>query len=167
VDPFFAWLEGSALSVWVRESDSWFAFPGILTAHAIGLAFAAGTAAAIDLRVLGILPRVPAAAMARFVPVIWIALIVNVVSGVLLLVGYPTKALTNPVFAVKIACVVAGVWLLLAINDRIAEPPFGVGDPAVRRMALASLAVWFGAIVSGRLLAYTCTRLTVDFGSCF
>jgi hypothetical protein len=34
---FFLWIETSAFSVWVRESLSMFAFPGILTAHTIGM----------------------------------------------------------------------------------------------------------------------------------
>jgi len=37
MDPFFLWLESTSLSVWTRESTSVFAFPAILSAHAIGM----------------------------------------------------------------------------------------------------------------------------------
>ena len=40
--PFLAWLESTGVSVWIRESPSILAFPGILSCHAIGMGFAAG-----------------------------------------------------------------------------------------------------------------------------
>src|SRR5262245_7807027 len=53
MDPVFRWIESSALSVWTRESTSLIAYPAILSAHAIGMALAAGVNAAIALRLLG------------------------------------------------------------------------------------------------------------------
>jgi len=35
LDAMFFWLESSAFSVWMRESPSLFAFPGILAAHTL------------------------------------------------------------------------------------------------------------------------------------
>ena len=56
IDPFLAWVESTALSQSVVGSPSMFALPGILTLHAIGIGFAVGVSAAIDLRILGV-PR--------------------------------------------------------------------------------------------------------------
>jgi len=42
IDPFLAWVESTALSQWIIGSPSMFAFPGILTLHAIGMGFAVG-----------------------------------------------------------------------------------------------------------------------------
>ena len=67
------------------------AFPGILALHAIGMAFAAGLAAVLDLRILEA-RGVPLAAFRRFLPVLWAGFWLNAASGVLLMVGYPTKA---------------------------------------------------------------------------
>jgi hypothetical protein len=161
VDPFFAWVEGSALSIWLRESESLLAFPGVLTVHALGLAFAVGTSVAVDLRLLGFLPGVPLAAMARFLPVFWAGLAANVVSGVLLLIAYPTKALTNPIFLVKMLCIGGAVAILLVVRRAVLTAP----QPGRRGtgLAVASLGLWFGAIASGRLLAYTYSRLLVGF----
>src|SRR5688572_23552992 len=92
------WLEATSPSVWIRESTSVFAFPTILTLHAIGMGLAVGVNAAIALRLLGFAPRVPVAELNRFVPVMWFGFWMNAASGVVLLLGYPTKALTNPVF---------------------------------------------------------------------
>ena len=159
-DPLFTWLESSAFSVWIVESPSLFAFPGILAAHTIGLGLLAGLNAALDLRLLGIAPRVPPAAFARLVPVMWFGLWLNVVTGVALLLGYPTKALTNPVFYLKLSLIVVGLVILRATLRRVREA--SEISRTTKVLAALSLIVWAATIAAGRLLAYTCTRLTVD-----
>jgi len=37
MNAWLAWLEGTALSVWVREDISVFAFPTVLSCHTIGM----------------------------------------------------------------------------------------------------------------------------------
>ena len=80
------------------------------------------------------------------------------ISGGLLLVAYPTKALTNPVFYFKLLAVIAALFIargweksLLrdAAYDIIRLPK------KARLLAMASLVLWTAAITSGRLLAYT------------
>jgi hypothetical protein len=166
LDPFLLWLESTPLSQWVVGSDSIFAFPGILTFHAIGMGFAVGLNAALDLRILGIAPAVPLSEMRRFVPVLWFGFWMNAISGVLLLIGYPTKALTNPVFYLKLTLIAIGMVLFVKISRRV----FGEQDrerasassssQPVRRLAIISLICWTGAITAGRFLAYTYTRLS-------
>ncbi len=147
-DPFFIWLEATALSTWVRESPSLWAFPGVLSMHALGMGLVAGLNAAIDLRILGVAPQVPFTGIKRFVPLMCFGFWLNAISGVILLAGYPTKALTNPVFYVKLT------FIALAVTSAIKAIP-----KASKLWAWLSLAGWFGAITAGRLLAYTYTRL--------
>src|SRR5687767_15120033 len=151
----FLWLEASALSTWVRESTSVFAFPAILSVHAIGMGLAVGVNVAIALRLLGFAPGVPPRELQRFAPVMWTGFWLNTASGLLLLIGYPTKAFTNPVFYLKISLIAVGMWLYVIMTRRILENgadgvPAGAGF-----LGAASLACWAGAITSGRLLAYT------------
>jgi hypothetical protein len=166
IDPFLAWVESTALSQWVVGSTSIFAFPGILVLHAIGMGFAVGVSAALDLRILGVAPGVPLAELRRFLPVLWAGFWVNAISGVLLLIGYPTKALTNPVFYLKLLLIATAMGLLARIGKRafVVAPGSAALDPqssqSLRRLAIASLLCWAGAITAGRLLAYTYTRLT-------
>src|SRR5687767_11729007 len=96
----------------MRESPSLFAFPMILAVHTIGLGFIAGINAAIDLRVLGAAPQIPVGEFRRFLPIMWIGLWLNIASGIALLVAYPTKALTNPVFYLKLALIGAALAIL-------------------------------------------------------
>jgi hypothetical protein len=166
LDPFLAWLESTSLSVWIVESPSLLAFPGILTLHAIGMGFAVGINAALDLRILGVAPGVPVGEMRRFVPVLWFGFWLNAVSGVLLLIGYPTKALTNPVFYLKLALIAAGMVLFVRISRRVFRDGVELHTLApdasrrLRRLAIVSIMCWSGAIFAGRFLAYTYTRLT-------
>ena len=159
-DPLFLWMESSGFSVWMRESPSMFAFPGILAAHTVGLGFLAGLNAALDLRVLGVARSIPPAAFLRFVPVMWVGLWINVLSGVAVLLAYPTKALTNPVFYLKLGFIAAALVVLRALLGRTSAAQ--ITGRTTKLLAAASLAGWVAAITAGRLLAYTCTRLTVD-----
>jgi hypothetical protein len=164
IDPFLAWLEATALSQWVVGSPSLLAFPGILSLHAIGMGFAVGICLALDLRILGVAPGVQIAEMRRFVPIVWLAFWINAISGVLLLIGYPTKALTNPVFYLKLLLIAVGLWLFARIGRRVFDDSAGhrrAESPVVRRMAFVSIVCWVGAITAGRFLAYTYSRLTV------
>jgi hypothetical protein len=171
IDPFLAWVESTTLSQWVVGSPSMFAFPGILTLHAIGMGFAVGVSAAIDLRILGVAPNVPLQELRRFLPILWAGFWLNAVSGVLLLIGYPTKALTNPVFYLKLTLIAVAMVLLVRISRRVfatgsggSFSPLDPPDPPIssrlRNLAIASLICWSGAITAGRLLAYTYHRLT-------
>ena len=162
MDPFLIWLESSAFSIWMRESPSIFAFPAFLSFHAIGMGLAAGINAALALCILGVGPRIPLDELERFFPIMWGGFWLNAVSGVALWIAYPTKALTNPLFYVKLSLIVVALMLTRAIRrriflDRLARG--AAGWSTVRRLAIASLTCWAGAITAGRLLAYTYTRL--------
>lgn len=164
-DSFFSWLEASAFSVWMRESPSVFAFPIILAVHTIGLGLLAGINVALDLRMLGFAKRIPLPEFTRFWPLMWVGLWLNVISGLALVAAYPTKALTNPVFYLKLGLIAGALVILRAVRRfRLADAP-AQAIPELRRtkrLAVASLACWAGAITAGRFLAYTYIRLMVD-----
>ena len=171
VDPFLLWLEATPLSVWMRESPFILAFPGVLCAHAIGMGLAAGINAAMALRLLGVAPGVPIAELRRYVPLMWFGFWLNAVSGVLLLVAYPTKALTNPVFFLKLTFILIAMLLFVGFRRRVFADPGKSPDVAVlpwseRRLKLAAAAAlvcWAGAITAGRLLAYTYNRMMASW----
>ena len=113
MEALFIWIETSPLSLWVRGESGWhMAFPIIIVFHALGMGFLVGVALAINGRVLGLAPQVPLGKFRQFLPVAMLALVVNVISGILLLIGYPTKALTNPVFYLKLLCIALALWNL-------------------------------------------------------
>jgi hypothetical protein len=158
MDPVFAWIESSALSDWVRGSDCICAFPTIIALHNIGMAFLAGGSVAIDLRIIGFAATMPLKPMGRFVPLLWLAFALNAVTGILLLIAYPTKALTNPLFYIKLSLVALAVGLVYRIATDILPASEVDQKPLAARakvLAIASLATWVALIAAGRYLAYT------------
>jgi hypothetical protein len=79
-------------------------------------------------------------------------------TGILLLIGYPTKALTNPLFYIKLSLVTVALGLLYRIVTDIL-PVFEVEQKSVtanaKVLAVTSLAAWAVLIAAGRFLAYT------------
>jgi hypothetical protein len=164
MDPLFVWIDATPLSTWLRESPSLWVFPFVLILHTVGLAFFVGANVAWDIRVMGFSAGIPLDVLRRYFVVMWAGFWVNAVSGVLLLIAYPTKALTNPLFYAKLGLIAFGVWLAIRIRREVHSMSHGQADapPLVRMLAATSLACWIAVIFAGRLLAYTCTRLTVD-----
>jgi hypothetical protein len=187
MDPFLIWLESTAFSTWMRESPSMFAFPAILSCHTVGMGLVAGVNTALALRILGVASLVPIGEMKRFMPVMWFGFWLNAISGVALLIAYPTKALTNPVFYVKLVLIAIAMVLQGMISRRLFRDPASASGRGVerqpeeaavavtplrlrsglagrlKRLAVASIVCWAGAITAGRFLAYTYTRLMAIF----
>ena len=166
LDPFLLWLESTAFSTWMRESPSVFAFPAVLSIHTIGMALIVGIGVALDLRILGVGRDVPIGEMKKFFVPMWVGFWLNVVSGIALLIAYPTKALTNPVFYTKLTLIAIAIVLFQAMRRRLFQRGEALVAPLparLRALAAASLVCWASAITAGRLLAYTYTRLLATF----
>jgi hypothetical protein len=151
-----AWLEGTGLSTWIREADSIWAYPTILTLHTIGLGVLGGAAAILDLRLLGIGGRAPLAPLEVLFRLIWIGFGVNTVTGLLLFAADATERGTSWLFLFKMIFVAIGVATVVLIRRRLQETGDNpaTGTPDLRRLAIVSLVVWTSAVTAGRLLAY-------------
>ena len=79
-----AWLEGTALATWTRESPSIWAYPTILTLHTVGLGIVVGASAVIDFRLLGFAPRISLPSLSPLFRMIVWAFLLNAATGVLL-----------------------------------------------------------------------------------
>ncbi|MDP6581409.1 MAG: hypothetical protein QF681_12210 [Vicinamibacterales bacterium] len=153
---YLVWLEETAFSTWMRESGP--AFFSNLIFHSVAMGFVVGVHVATNLRLLGVAPRIPLSLMRRFFPVVWVNLFVVSLSGVLLLVAYPAKALTNPVFYLKLGAVLAALCITRSLIHGVMRDPAhdaGCAPTKARALAALSLVLWIGAITSGRFLAYT------------
>jgi hypothetical protein len=159
----FRAIEATDLSVWIRESDSFFAFWLILSVHAIGMGVLVGASVLIGLRILGLAPDLPLAPLKRFYRFIWVGFWIQVASGILLLIAYPTKSLTNPLFYVKLTLIGLAVASMQMLRNRVfADPSLNEATMMARGriFAIWALVLWVAAVTAGRLLAYTYTVLT-------
>ena len=152
---FFAWLEGTGLATWTRESTSIWAYPTILTLHTIGLGIVVGGSAVVNLRLLGFAPRIPVPSLRPLFRVIWWAFALNAVTGILLFMSDATTKSQQPVFYIKLTLIAFALWTTTATRKVVkASPDLKVGPTGAKRVALVSLLLWTGAIVAGRLMAY-------------
>ncbi len=120
------------------------------------MAIVVGINFAIALRLLGWVPQFALNPFQRFYQLHWIGAIVVLLSGAGLLLAYPAKALTNPVFYLKF--IALGIGLLIAAwfqkqisNEAITDIP----AQKLKLIAGASILLWIVAITAGRFLAYT------------
>ena len=157
---FIAWIENSAFGVTVRKSI--WVYTTVLTLHAIGIGLLVGVNSMVDLRILGFAPRLPLAPMEKFLPIMVLGFWINALSGFVLLVGAPTKMLTDPVFYFKMLCVALAVTLIQVLRRDVFRGSPNLDTAPVgrhgRMLAAASLVLWALAITSGRLTAYTFFR---------
>jgi hypothetical protein len=150
-------FEQNALSLWVRESPSLWAFPFILYLHTLGLVMLAGLNVGLDCWLLA-RRTLPSFNLRGLYQIMWLGFGINLLSGLALLAAYPAKALTNWVFFAKLALVVVGVWVLEQIRGELAGASGAASrevSTRARQLAMSSLFVWAGTILAGRLLAYT------------
>lgn len=163
VPEFFGTIERSGLSTWIRESPSLFAFYFILLLHTIGLSLVVGANVIVDLRILGVASALPLKPLKQLFGIMWAGLGINAATGVLLLIAYPTKSLTNPLFYVKLSLIAFAVIIMQRISAQV------FGDMSLneatmvargKTIAVCSLVLWIGAIAAGRLLAETFKYLT-------
>ena len=155
--PFFVWLEHSSFPQWVHGSESVFAFPTFLTIHVIGMGLLVGVATIVNLRLLGFMPGVPLAPLEKLFPLMWIAFGVNAITGAALFAAEATAKVATPVFYIKLVFVALGMISLQAIRRQMFQDPaantISVSSRA-KRLAVTSLVLWTGAIISARLIAY-------------
>jgi len=154
----FNTIEQSGISRWLRESQSIFGFYFILLFHTIGMSMVVGANAVVDLRILGVARDIPIHPLKRLFAIMWTGLGINVTTGLLLLTAYPTKALTNPDFYIKLSFIGLAVFIMYRMNVRV------FGDSSLSEAAMVakgkimakwSLVFWIGAVGSGRLLSET------------
>ena len=147
-------IEETALSNWLRESG--LAFFTSLSLHSLGMAFVVGINIAIGLRLVGFAPQLSIAPLVRFYPLHWYCAAIMFVSGLALLLAYPAKALTNPVFYAKFAALLIALGISRKFQQSLAADDLDIEqDVTIKRLAYLSLALWVITITAGRFLAYT------------
>ena len=153
----FQWLHDLPLSTVVRESSPVYAT--VETLHAVGMGILVGTITIVNLRLLGVLKRIPIFMLVNLLPVIWAGFIINACSGSLMFMSDAVKMSVNRIFLTKMCLIFAGFILALALRRLVfrnmASWKEGGAIPrSAKVLSCSSLLVWYGAIVAGRLTAY-------------
>jgi hypothetical protein len=144
------------VSAFMQLHWSW---PAVESAHFIGLTLLLGPIAAWDLRLLGLLGDVPAAAFHRLVPFAVIGFGINAATGSLFLMTFPDQYVYNPAFHLKVLCLIlAGVnvaFFYLVVFRRIRTLPPGRPLPLLARLSGGvSIVLWITVILCGRMITF-------------
>jgi len=155
---FCAWLKSTPLSQRLQPIE-WLV-PLVQVIHILAICAVITSVLIIALRLVGFVSRDRSLAQmsARFLPVIWCALPVLLLTGSLLIIIEPVRSLGSVAFQLKMALVAAGIIILLVYQRALARDPTRWERPGSRLgaglVAIVSLLPWIGIIFAGRWIAY-------------
>jgi hypothetical protein len=145
----------------VALHESLWVWPLVESTHVLTLALFAGTAAMLDLRLLGVAFTGfrTSEFTGRLLPWTRRGFVVMASTGILLFYATPVRYYQNIFFRIKVVLIVAAVlniWLFHSrIHRRVAEWDLDPVPPrAARVAAVVSLVAWGLVVVAGRLVAY-------------
>jgi hypothetical protein len=150
------WLASSPYAEWVDESWGW---PLALTIHALGMAVVVGLMSIIGLRLFGAFPAIPYTSLNKLIPLIWIAVFFQAISGFTLWMSKPGQYLGDVMFDTKFTLVIVATIAMVYFHvmiKRDAAAWEAAGTVTSRGLKMASLAwfLWAAVTVGGRLTAY-------------
>jgi hypothetical protein len=127
----------------------------VSASHILGIALLLGPVLLVDLRLLGALRALDAAAIGTLRRTAMLGAGLAICAGALLLSAKPRDYLASPVVWAKLAIVAAGVGNALALEWRGRRVGWGAMlAGGGRRFAAASLAFWLSALLLGRWIAF-------------
>ena len=127
------------------------------TVHFFGFSLVFGTALIVSLRVLGLWKSVPFSAVHRLLPLGVFGVVMNVFSGMLILLADSNRYLNAATFAPKIAFLVIGASAVLyfSVSDQLWNVKAGEDAPMrAKWVAAVVLLSWSAVIMGGRLIPY-------------
>lgn len=158
MESFVKWLTSTHLSKAFAAQAPW-AWPLGETLHFFGLSLLIGSVGVFDLRLLGLMKRVPLSAVRDFLPWAIVGFAINLATGVYFFIVQPRYYIANPAWWPKVFfLLVAG--LNVALFERMLSPRIRTlradeDTPTSFKIAGAvSLISWFGVLYFGRMLAF-------------
>ena len=159
ISSFCDWLANTPISM-VIQSVSWI-IPVVQSIHIMAVTIVVGSVLAVDMKLLGVVGRGSpiSGATRRFLPWIWVALVVLLLTGSILTMAEPRRELINIVFRLKMAlilvvCAVTGAFQVTVSRNASAWGDRPSNQWQARLLAVGTLAVWIAIVFCGRWIAY-------------
>lgn len=153
MDSLLAALEATSIAQSLRVSR--WGYAAVNTGHVLGIALLVGAILPLNLRLLGLWPHVPLAALARvLVPVAATGLALAASAGVLLFSVRATEYAGVTIFLIKLGLIALGMIAALALHGSHGLTLDGAGRGRLAAHALLSTTCWLGALLCGRLIAF-------------
>jgi hypothetical protein len=158
LDGFCDWLSMTAVSQAIQTTE-WI-IPAVQTVHILAVAAVMSSVLMVDLRLIGVRARSDsvAAVASRFIPVVWYALPILLLTGATLIIAEPSRALQNPIFLVKMSLLVLAAGLTLICQLPLRQDAGFWDAPSrralVRLIGWLSFPIWVAIVFAGRWIAY-------------
>lgn len=165
MEQFSAWIMTTGPSHWMQN------YPGLVvylqTIHILAIAMVLSSALMISLRMLRFTHmQTMMQTVHRFIPWLWIGLVVLAITGIMLILGEPKRTLNyNVAFMLKMAMLVVAVGLTtafqLSLQANVARWEGNTrAESTTRAFAVVMLLLWFAIAVCGRWIAYARVDVT-------
>jgi hypothetical protein len=157
MNDFVGWLSNTWISSHMRDLP-WL-WPTCETLHFVGLSLVIGGAGLFDLRLLGMMRRIPVRSVKAFVPFAIVGFVVNLVTGIIFFVVSPQQYAFSILWYVKLLfIIIAGLNAMLfetTIGTRVLALGPGEDTPtSFKIVGAVSLFSWFAVLYCGRMLPY-------------
>ena len=158
MEPWEIWVRSTALSHFVLAHELW-VWPLLEMLHYFGLSMLFGTVGVFDLRVLGLLERIPIGALHRLVPFGLAGYGLNLLTGLGFFSGHPDQYAYNSAFHWKLVFMSLAAINVVAFYSAAYKglrelPPQASAPPLARALTAISLSCWIGVLSCGRLLTF-------------
>jgi uncharacterized membrane protein SirB2 len=151
---FARWLGATPLSVAV-QSSSWLT-PLLQAVHILMIGVVFVSMLMIALRVLGLARNDETfdATWQRFAPWMWRALLIMLLTGLVLIIGEPSRQANALSFWLKLGLIVVAVFSVSGLRRALAGHTAGAFPTGPRVAAAAIILIWVLIIFLGRAIAY-------------
>lgn len=153
-------LLDSRLNQWIQET--YWLWPILEIIHFIGLSLLLGGLIVIDLRMAGHVRSLNPVATHKLLPVVLLGFGLNLCTGILFFYGDPMRYAVNIGFQIKMVLIILAGLNALLYYWKVAPTMSDwdestVSPPIAKIVAYASLGLWTGVLLCGRLIPYVGT----------
>ena len=147
----------TALNEWVNST--YWLWPLLEIIHFLGLSLLFGTMLLVDLRLVGFIRALNIREVHRLLPLAGVGFALNLVTGVLFFCGDPHRYAANISFRLKMVLIaLAGLnalWFARKIVPAAQSwPEHGDTSNLAKLIGYASICLWVGVLLLGRLIPY-------------
>ena len=157
MDKLIEWLNSTSLNNYIM-SEPWL-WPTLEIIHFLGLCLLLGSVIIFDLRMLGVARAIPLKRVETFMGVATVGFLINLLTGILFLVGDPDRYFPNIAFRIKMVLIlIAGInvaYYLWRLRPQVLKGLDGNEiTGGARFVAALSLLLWTCVTVFGRIIPY-------------
>jgi hypothetical protein len=126
--------------------------------HFVGLCLVLGSLLVIDLGLMGVIKHISPSATHTLMRAVLIGFGLNLLTGVLFVIGDPSRYFINISFQIKMVLIIFAalnaLWYIKKIAPKLEEKNEFTAVMETKIVGFLSLLCWFGVLIFGRLIPY-------------